>query len=68
MKPVERDFDRRHAILPAFFLVVGIGMAIRMTMMGLDRDHYFFYGEPPSSCIALAVLLVANSIAGLIGP
>jgi|GEM_PF-3175928 len=141
MKPVERDFDRRHAILPAFFLVVGIGVAIRMTMMGLDRDHYFFYGEPPSSwspafglltlflvftalecaalvwltlrfrgralwkaailgliafapwtmihiftvmhapgfilmhavwlmaaCIALAVLLVANSIAGLIGP
>jgi hypothetical protein len=47
--PVKRDFGRRKAILPAVFLVVGIGVAVGMTMMGLDRDHYFFYDEPPSS-------------------
>lgn len=47
--PVESGFRRRNAILPAVFLVAGIGVAVRMTMMGLDRDHYFFYGEPPSS-------------------
>ena len=31
------------------FLVVGIGVMIRMTMMGLDRDHDVFYSEPPPS-------------------
>ena len=43
------SFDRRHATLPALFLIAGIGVAIKMTMMGLDRDHYFFYEEPPPS-------------------
>lgn len=31
------------------FLVVGISVMIRMTMMGLDCDHDVFYGEPPPS-------------------
>ncbi len=48
-KPIERDVDRRRAILHAAFLIVGIGVMIRMTMMGLGRDHDVFYGEPPPS-------------------
>lgn len=69
-KPVGRNVDRRHALLPALFLIVGvsdrrgftssgfhvvgvsrrgIGVVIRMTMMGLDRDHDFFHEEQPLS-------------------
>ena len=43
MAPVKRSFDRCDAILPAVFLVVGIGVAVKMAMTGLDCDHYSFY-------------------------